>query len=95
MTGSLSSGTSPSNFGSGKNPLVAAILNFFFGLGYFYLGTKKVLGVPTIAFVAIALLLFIVLGIFTAGIVSFIFAIVLAVDGYQKASGSKGFISAE
>lgn len=53
------------------------------------------LGAPTIVFVVLALVIFIVLGVFTAGIVSFIFAILLAVDGYQKGSGGKGYISAE
>ena len=80
---------------AGKNPWIAAFLNLFFGLGYVYLGTKKVLGVPTIAFVILALFLDIILGIFTAGIASFLFAILLAVDGWQKANGGKGFVSAE
>jgi hypothetical protein len=80
---------------SRKNPWIAAFLNLFFGLGYVYLGTRKVLGVPTIAFVILALLLDIILGIFTLGIASFLFAILLAVDGWQKANGGKGFISAE
>jgi hypothetical protein len=88
---------------SGKSPLGAAVLNFFFGLGYVYLGAKKVLGVKTIAFVVIAFilryiafyLLYILLGIFTAVIVSVIIAILFAVDGWQKGKGGKGFISAE
>jgi len=88
-------GPTPGSQASRKSPWIAAFLNLFFGLGYFYLGTKKVLGVPTIAFVILALLIFIILGIFTAGIVSFIFAILLAVDGWQKANGGKGFVSAE
>jgi len=79
----------------GKSPIVAAILNFFFGIGYIYMGYNKVLGVPTIAFVVIALLLYIILGFFTVGILSFVIAIVLAIDGWQKADGQKGFINAE
>jgi zinc ribbon protein len=79
----------------GKNAIVAAVLNFFFGLGYLYLGYKKVLGVPTIAFVVLALVIYFILGIFTRDILPFIIAIVLAVDGWQKASGQKGFINAE
>lgn len=85
----------PPGVGERKNPWLAAFLNLFFGLGYVYLGEKKVLGAPTIVFVVLALVIFIVLGVFTAGIVSFIFAILLAVDGYQKGSGGKGYISAE
>lgn len=79
----------------GKSPIVAAILNLFFGAGYLYLGYKKVLGVQAIAFVVIALVLYIILGFFTIGILSFVLAILLAVDGWQKGSGQKGFINAE
>jgi hypothetical protein len=79
----------------GKSALVAAVLNLFFGLGYLYLGYKKVLGVSAIVFVVLALVIYLIVGVFTLGIVSFIFAILLAVDGWQKGSGQKGFISAE
>ncbi len=85
----------PSGTGQRKNPYIAAFLNLIFGLGYVYLGTKKVLGVQTFLFVFMALVLDIILGIFTAGIASFLFAILLAVDGWQKANGGKGFIRAE
>jgi len=88
-------GPTPGIQSSGKNPWIAAFLNLFFGLGYVYLGTKKVLGVQTIVFVFLALVLDIILGIFTAGIASFLFAVLLAVDGWQKANGGKGFVSAE
>ena len=88
-------GPTPGGQSSGKNPWIAAFLNLFFGLGYVYLGTKKVLGVQTIVFVFLALVIFIILGIFTGGIASFVLAILLAVDGYQKGSGGKGYISAE
>jgi len=84
-----------SNKYAGKSPIVAAVLNLFFGLGYLYLGTKKVLGLSTILFVVVALVLQILLGIFTIGILSFVFAILLAVDGWQKANGGKGYINAE
>ncbi|HUK75191.1 MAG TPA: zinc ribbon domain-containing protein [Nitrososphaerales archaeon] len=84
-----------SNQYAGKSPIVAAVLNLFFGLGYLYLGTKKVLGLSTILFVVVALVLQILLGIFTIGILSFVFAILLAVDGWQKANGGKGYINAE
>ncbi len=90
-----SQGMPSSNQYAGKSPLAAAVLNLFFGLGYLYLGTKKVLGLSTIVFVALALIIDIILGIFTVGILSFVFAILLAIDGWQKANGGKGFISAE
>lgn len=58
----------------GKNALVAGVLNLFFGLGYLYLGYKKVLGVPAIVFVVLALIVYALIGVFTFGIVSFILA---------------------
>jgi len=78
-----------------KSPIVAAVLNLFFGLGYWYLGYKKVLGIPTFGFVVALLILYFLVGFFTAGILSLIVAVVLAVDGYQKGQGQKGFITAE
>jgi hypothetical protein len=83
------------NVSTGKSPVVAAIANLFWGLGYVYLGKKKVLGVPTVGFVVGAFIVYIIFGLFTAGILTLVCAIVLAVDGYQKGSGGKGFISAE
>jgi hypothetical protein len=74
---------------------VAAILNLFWGLGYVYLGYKKVLGMPSFAFVVLMIVVYFVFGIFTVGLVPLIIAIVLAIDGYQKANGQKGFIGAE
>jgi hypothetical protein len=67
----------------------------FWGLGYWYLGYKKVLGIPTFGFIVGMLVVYFIIGILLTGIVSLIIAIVLAVDGYQKAQGQKGFISAE
>ncbi|MDA4113979.1 MAG: hypothetical protein OK474_08030 [Thaumarchaeota archaeon] len=86
---------SPPATGERKNPWVAAILNLIFGIGYLYLGYKKVLGIPTIAFVFVILVVDIVIGFFTFGLISFIIAIVLAYDGYLKANGGKGYIGTE
>jgi hypothetical protein len=41
------------------------------------------------------ILVYVILGIFTVGIIPLILAIAMAYDGYQKASGKKGFIGAE
>lgn len=87
--------TSTSVSVQGKSPLVAAVLNFFFGAGYLYLGFKRVLGVPTAVFVVLALIVYIGLGFYTIGIVTLVLAILLAVDGWQKGNGEKGFITAE
>ena len=81
--------------GSRKNPLVAAFLNLFFGLGYLYLGYKKILGLPAVLFVLVALIVFIVLATYTAGLLSFVLGIIMAYDGYVKAKGEKGFIGTE
>ena len=93
---SSSGGYSQAPRANEKAPIVAAILNLFFGLGYWYLGYKKVLGLQTIVFVVILLVVYFVLGFIPfAGYLDIVIAIVLAVDGYQKGQGQKGFISAE
>ncbi len=71
------------------------MLNFFFGLGYVYLGYNKVMGLQTILFVVAMIVVYFLLGIFTVGLVSLVVAVVLALDGYQKGSGQKGFITVE
>jgi hypothetical protein len=77
-----------------KSPILAAILNFLFGLGYVYLGYHRVMGLQAVGFVMVMVLAYFLLGIFTLGIVSLVIAILLAVDGYQKALGQKGFVTA-
>jgi len=86
---------SPPASASTKSPIVAAILNLFWGIGYWYLGYKKVLGIATMLFIILMLIVYFIVGFFTAGIIALIIAVVLAVDGYQKGQGQKGFISAE
>lgn len=83
------------NSSTGKSPIVAAILNLFFGVGYLYLGYKKILGLQTIVFVILALIVYAVIGFFTIGLVELLIAVILAIDGYQKGQGQKGFISGE
>ncbi len=83
------------NPAQGKSAVLAAFLNLFFGLGYVYLGYSKVLGVPTIVFVVLALVVYILIGVATLGIVTLIVAILLAVDGYEKGKGKKGYISTQ
>lgn len=89
------SAPSPAPGSTGKSAPLAAFLNLFFGLGYLYLGYQKVLGVPAIAFVLLCIVIYAVLGLFTIGLASLILAILFAVDGWQKASGGKGFINAQ
>jgi len=78
-----------------KSPIVAAVLNLFWGLGYWYLGYRRVLGIPTLYFIIGAVIVYFLFGYFTVGILSLIIAIILAIDGYQKGQGQRGFISAE
>jgi hypothetical protein len=77
-----------------RSPLMAAILNLLFGLGYVYLGYNKVTGVHVAVFVALMIAVYFIAGIATDGLLSLIIAVVLAVDGYQKAMGLRGYISA-
>ena len=78
-----------------KNALVAALLNLFWGVGYLYLGYKKVLSIPTIGFVIVMLVVYLLIAIFTFGLGTLLLAIILAIDGYQKAKGETGFVSAQ
>lgn len=78
-----------------KSPILAAILNLFFGVGYLYLGYKKILGIQTVIFVILMLIIFVIVARFTFGTVSLLIAVILAIDGYQKGQGEKGFIGAE
>jgi len=81
--------------GNRKDPVVAGVLNLFVGLGYLYLGYRKVLGLPTILFVVVYFLVNIVLAFLTLGLVPLILAILPAYDGYVKAKGEKGYVSTE
>lgn len=79
-----------------KNAIVAALLSFFlFGVGYLYLGYRKVLGIQTILFVILVLIVYIILGFFTFGLLEFIIGIILAYDSYVKAKGQRGLLGAE
>ncbi len=85
----------PAPQGNRKDPVIAGILNLFIGLGYLYLGYRRVFGLPTILFVIVVLLINVVTGIFTLGLVPLILAILLAYDGYVKARGEKGYVDTE
>lgn len=78
-----------------KSAGVAALLNLFWGIGYAYLGYKKVLGLPTIAFILIMIVVYFILSIFTIGLATLLLAVVLAYDGYQKGKGRPGFVGAQ
>ena len=77
-----------------KDPVVAAILNFFFGIGYIYLGYQKVVGLPAIVFVIVVLVVDALVGFFSFGLGALVVGLLLAYDGYQKAKGLKGYVEA-
>ena len=86
----------PANPVQRKSPIIAAILSFFlFGVGYLYLGYKKVLGIPTILFVVIVLVVYIIIGAFTFGLLELVVGLVLAYDGYVKAKGERGVLGTD
>lgn len=85
----------PGQQGKRKDPVIAGILNLFVGLGYLYLGYRKVFGLPTILFVVVYFLVDVLLGAFTLGLVPLILAILVAYDGYIKAKGEKGYVNTE
>jgi uncharacterized membrane protein YvbJ len=91
------SGSSPSNYpAQRKEPIIAALLNFFlFGIGYIYLGYRRVMGISTIVFVILVLIVYFLLGIFTFGLLEFVVGIILAYDGYVKAKGERGILGAD
>ncbi len=96
LTAAAASPVPPSNPVERKSPIIAAILNFFlFGVGYLYLGYKKVLSIQTIFFVAIVLIVYIVLGFFTFGLLELVVGIFLAYDGYVKARGERGYLGTD
>jgi hypothetical protein len=79
-----------------KSPIIVAILNFFlFGIGYLYLGYRRVLGFPTILFVVLVLIVYFIIGIFTFGLLELVIGIVLAYDGYVKAKGERGYFGTD
>lgn len=84
----------------GKNPVVAVLLNFFlfWGLGYWYLGIKKIYGLPWYALIGVQFLI----GIIFFGsesslilLISIVVNISLAYDVYQKALSKPGFVPVE
>lgn len=79
-----------------KEPIIAAVLNFFlFGIGYIYLGYRRVMGISTILFVILVLIVYILLGLFTFGLLEFVVGIVLGYDGYVKAKGERGILGTD
>lgn len=80
-----------------KNPMIAAILNFFLpGVGYWYWGYRKVVTVPPLMFfIGVIIVEFLIsYFMFFAGVIILIINAFLAYDVYVKASGQRGWIEA-
>jgi hypothetical protein len=80
-----------------KNPIIAAILNFFFpGIGYWYWGYQKVATVhPLLLFIGVVVAEFLIwIFVSFAGIVSFAINVFFAYDLYVKTTGQRGWIEA-
>ena len=81
-----------------SSPVLSAILNFFFpGLGYWYLGYRKVLGIHPILFLIgiwiVEVVLFYLIP--TLSILSLLISLFTAYDAYVKAKGKPGWVNTE
>ena len=80
-----------------KNSLIAVILNFFFpGIGYWYWGYKKVLGIhPALVFIGwIVVTSFCSYLLYGLGLVFLALSLFVAYDLYVKTEGKPGWIEA-
>ena len=80
-----------------KNPMIAAILNFFFpGIGYWYWGYQKVATVPPLLlFIIVIVAEFLIWTfMFYAGIIALAISAFFAYDLYVKTTGQRGWIEA-
>lgn len=80
-----------------KNPMIAAVLNFFFpGIGYWYWGYRKVATVPPLMlFIGVIIVEFLISYFMVfAGIIILAINVFLAYDLYVKTTGQRGWIEA-
>jgi hypothetical protein len=80
-----------------KNPTLAAILNFFLpGIGYWYWGYRKVVGVPPVLlFIGVIILDYILWNfLFYAGFITLAIDGFFAYDLYLKTTGQRGWVEA-
>jgi hypothetical protein len=82
-----------------KSGVLGAILNFLFpGLGYWYLGYRKVLGLHPLLFL-IGIWIVEVVILYLIGTLSFVVSLLIsffvAYDAYVKAKGKAGWVSAQ
>jgi hypothetical protein len=81
-----------------KSGILGAILNFLFpGLGYWYLGYRKVLGIHPVLFligvwIVEAVIVYLIPPL---SILSLFIALFVAIDAYVKAKGKPGWVNAQ
>lgn len=88
-----------------KSAGIAAISNFLiWGVGYYYLGIKRVSGLPWFILTILVIILNIIYFMYFMRygeynivilLLAIVVSIVLAIDAYQKAEGRPGFIPSE
>ncbi len=81
-----------------KNPMIAAILNFFFpGIGYWYWGYQKVATVPPLLLFLVVIIVEFLISYFMFSFASIICLAInafFAYDLYVKTTGQRGWIEA-
>jgi hypothetical protein len=90
--------TTSSTIQTSKSGVLGAILNFFFpGLGYWYLGYKKVIGIHPVLFLIViwiveAAISFLIPPVF---FLSWLISLFVAYDAYVKSKGQSGWVRVE
>ncbi len=80
-----------------KSPIIAVLLNFFiaWGIGYWYLGIKKVFGLPWYSLIITQFFLGFIMGYLGLSFIVFLLLVIniaLAYDVYEKALSKPGFV---
>jgi hypothetical protein len=79
---------------SSQNGILGAILNFLFpGLGYWYLGYRKVFGIHPILFLIAVWVVEMVIVFYVSSLVPFFISLFLACDAYLKSTGNAAWVS--
>ena len=88
----------PSAIQSRKNPILAAVLNFFLpGIGYWYWGFRKVAGVPPVLIFVIVVVVDYFLGSLAliGGFIAIAISAFLAYDMHVKTGGQRGWLDTQ
>lgn len=88
----------PSTIQTSKNGILSAVLNFLFpGLGYWYLGYRRILGIhPVLFLIGIWIVEAVIFYLIpTLSLLCLLIALFVAYDAYVKAKGKPGWINAK